>query len=114
VSAYATVRVTCIAVLTGAREIGHGEGRGRPLRDDHPAKKPRDADALPTRPGCGQRGRERAGVRPLDTRDAGTGVDGPLEFDSGQWVEFTVYVAPLCLAGDGPWTDTVGFGTAWK
>jgi hypothetical protein len=42
------------------------------------------------------------------------GVDGPLEFDAGQTVEFTVYVAPLCLAVDGPWTYTVGFGTVWK
>lgn len=42
------------------------------------------------------------------------GTSGALTLEAGDVIEFTATLAVLRVAGDGPWTYTVGFGTFWQ
>lgn len=42
------------------------------------------------------------------------GTSGALTLEAGDVIQFTANLAVLRVAGDGPWTYTVGFGTLWQ
>jgi len=42
------------------------------------------------------------------------GTSGALTLSAGDVIDFTANLAVLRIAGDGPWTYTVGFGTLWQ
>jgi len=42
------------------------------------------------------------------------GFSDPLALSAGDTIDFTVIVALLRIGGDGPWTYTIGFRTAWN
>jgi len=42
------------------------------------------------------------------------GTSGALTLEAGDVIDFTADIAVLRVAGDGPWTYTVGFGTRWQ